>query len=159
MASDAKTDLRTIALVGFPLDLFARARQHNEALLREFAFLVDGGGDNTDIPRQLLDVVGRVRVRAAGLNAGALAMVETAMARGDETGDFEFVIPVSIAASTREFASLLDQVDAYCAAGDLLTLAAPPELRRFRDWYLGEITGQVEGRPPIAWCDYTGETG
>ncbi len=156
MAADAKADLRTIAFVGFPLDLFARGRQHNEALLREFAFIVDGGGDNTELPRQLLEVVERVRARAAGLNAGALAMVENALARGDETGNFEFVIPASIASSTREFASLLDQVDAYCAAGDLLTLAAPPDLRRFRDWYLGEIIGQVEGRAPIAWCDYTG---
>ena len=154
MPADAKTELHTIAIVGFPLEVFSSSRQHTEALLREFAFVVDGGGDNTDLPRQLLEVVERVRAQAAGLNAAAAGVVEAALARGDETVDFELIIPASFAAGAREFTVLLDQVDAYCMAGELLTLASPPEIRQFRRWYLGEIARQTEGRAPTAWRDY-----
>jgi hypothetical protein len=156
MPADAKTNVHTIALVGFPLDVFRSSRQHTEALLREFAFIVDGGGDNTDLPRQLLETVERVRARARGLNTAAASVVESAMARGDATVDFDFVIPATMAAGAREFLTLLDQVDVYCASGDLLTLATSPELRRFREWYLGEIAAQIEGRAPVAWRDFAG---
>ncbi len=146
--------MRTIALLGFPLDVFRRSRQHTEALLREFAFLVDGGGDNADLPRQLLDTVKRVRTRAAGLNTGAANVLESALARGDETIDFEIFVPLSIAKGANEFSGLLDRVDAYCEDGHLLTLATSPELQRFRHWYLGEITAQVDGCAPVAWSDF-----
>jgi hypothetical protein len=157
MTADAKTDLRTVAFRGFPLAIFMQSRQHTEALLREFAFVVDGGGDNTELPRQLLQTVERVRAQASGLNTGAERNIEEAIQRGDETVDFDLVVPARIAAGAREFAALLDQVDAYCRAGDLLSLASPPELRQFREWYLGEIAGQIiEGRAPTLWCDFAG---
>jgi hypothetical protein len=154
MPADAKTELRTVAFRGFPLPVFMQSRQHTEALLREFAFVVDGGGDNTEIPRQLLRTVERVRAQASGLNTGAERAIEEAFQRGDETVDFELIVPAGIASGAREFDALLDDVDAYCRAGDLLTLASSPELRRFRQWYVGEIAGQIEGRSPTAWRDF-----
>jgi hypothetical protein len=151
VAADPTTELRTVSLVGFPLDVFMRSRQHSEALLREFAFVVDGGGDNTELPRQLLTIVTRVRARAAGLNTGAERLIETAIARGESTVDFDLVIPARIAAGAREFETLLEEVDAYCRSGELLTLASTPELQLFRRWYLREIASQAEGRPPTPW--------
>jgi hypothetical protein len=154
MAADAKTDLRTVAFRGFPLAIFMQSRQHTEALLREFAFVVDGGGDNTELPRQLLQIVERVRASAAGLNTGAQRNIEEALQRGHETVDFELLVPARLAAGAREFDALLDQVDDYCRAGDLLSLASSQELRRFRQWYLSEIAGQIEGRAPTMWRDF-----
>ena len=152
--SSTPADLATVALRGFPLDVFSEARRHSEGVLREFAFIVDGGGDNTELPRRLLDIVNRVRARGAGLNTGAERAIESARDRGEKTVDFELLVPARMAAGATEFADLLDEVDKYCQSGELLTLATPPEIREFRRWYLHEMTRQLEGEPPTSWPEW-----
>ncbi|HTL85902.1 MAG TPA: hypothetical protein VL856_12010 [Acidimicrobiia bacterium] len=152
--SSTPSELGTVLLRGFPLDVFRDARRHSEGVLREFAFIVDGGGDNTELPRRLLDIVTRVRARSAGLNAGAERALEGARDRGDKSVDFELLVPLRMAAGATEFADLLDAVDEYCQSGQLLTLATPPEIRDFRRWYLHELAHQVEGEPPTSWPEW-----
>jgi hypothetical protein len=147
-------ELSTVVLRAFPLDVFREARNHSEGVLREFAFIVDGGGDNTELPRRLLDIVNRVRARGAGLNTGAERAIESARDRGDKSVDFELVVPVRMAAGATEFADLLDEVDKYCQSGELLTLATTPEIREFRRWYLHEMAHQLQGEPPTSWPEW-----
>ena len=152
--SSTPAELGTVVLRSFPLDVFSEARNHSEALLREFAFIVDGGGDNTELPRRLLDIVNRVRARGAGLNPGAERAIEGARDRGDKSVDFELVVPARMAAGAMEFAALLDEIDDYCQSGELLTLATPPEIREFRRWYLHEMARQADGDAPTSWPEW-----
>jgi hypothetical protein len=145
------SDVMTVAIRGFPLAVWERARRHTEALLREFAIIAEGGGDNAELPQRLLDVVDHVRIRAGGLNAQAERSIEEATARGDDDVDFDVRIPASLARGANGFSALIDEVDAYCRAGDLLTLATPPEVRAFQLWYIGEFARQVDGAAPRAW--------
>jgi hypothetical protein len=47
---------------------------------------------------------------------------------------------------------MLDEADEFCRQGKhLLTLATPPDLRRYRQWFLGEFVAQIGGRPPTPW--------
>jgi hypothetical protein len=147
-------ELVTVAIRRFPLDMHVASQQHGEALVREFAFIVDGGGDNAELPKRLLDVVHLVRTRAGGLNAHAERTIEDALARGDRDVDFDVVVPVSVARGAPEFAALLDEVDEYCRAGELLTLETPPAVRAFRSWYLGEFTRQLNGDAPMTWDEW-----
>jgi hypothetical protein len=149
--NEDQPDLIIVAIRGFPLAVWERARRHTEALLREFAIIADGGGDNAELPQRLLDILGHVRVRAGGLNAQAERSIEDATARGDTEVDFDVRVPASIARGARGFSALIDEVDAYCRAGDRLTLATPPEVRKFQLWYIGEFARQVEGAPPLSW--------
>jgi hypothetical protein len=146
-------DLITVEIRGFPLALWEVSRGHIEALLREFAFIADGGGDNAELPHRLLDIVENVRIRAGGLNAQAERSIEEATARGDADLDFDVLVPAGIARGAPRFAALLDEVDEYCRAGDLLTLATPPDVRAFQLWYIGEFARQVDGGAPLAWRD------
>jgi hypothetical protein len=152
--SSTPTDVTTILLRSFPLDVFRDARTHSEALLRELAFIVDGGGDNAELPRRLLDIVSRVRARGAGLNPGAERAIEGARDRGDKSVDVELRVPARIAAGATEFAALLDEIDEYCQSGELLTLATPPETREFRRWYLHEMAHQLDGEPATPWPEW-----
>jgi hypothetical protein len=147
-------ELRTVKMQGCPLDLLHRARQHGEALVRELAFIVDGGGDNTELPKRLLDVVERVRVRAGGLNTGAERAIDEALARGDESIDFEVVMPTALGRGAPAFAALLDEIDMYCRSGDLLTLETPADVRAFQRWYLDEMAHQLDGAPPTPWGEW-----
>jgi hypothetical protein len=153
MAAD-NVELRTVRMQGCPLALLHEARQHGEALLRELAFIVDGGGDNTELPKRLLHVVERVRVRAGGLNTGAERAIDEALARGDECIDFEVVMPIALGRGAPAFAALLDEIDAYCRSGDLLTLETPAEVRAFQRWYLDEMARQLDGAPPTPWDEW-----
>jgi hypothetical protein len=153
MTADS-VELRTVTMQGCPLELLHRARQHGEALVRELAFIVDGGGDNTELPKRLLDVVERVRVRAGGLNTGAERAIDEALARGAEYIDFEVVMPTALGRGAPAFAALLDEIDTYCRSGDLLTLETPADVRAFQRWYLDEMAHQLDGAPPTPWGEW-----
>jgi hypothetical protein len=155
MTGGAPTELKTVVIRGFPVRLYSEWQRHSEALLREFAFIVDGGGDKAELPKRLLQIVERVRARSAGLNTGAQRAIEDAMSEGAEAVDFELLVPEAFARGAPEFAVLLDEIDEYCRTGDLLTLAMTDELRDFRDWYLGELTRQIDGLPPMAWRQFS----
>ncbi len=69
--------------------------------------------------------------------------------------DLVFRVPPQAAEAATNLDAMLDEANTYCGAGThLLTLATPPDLVRFRKWYLGEFVGQLAGRPPIAWADH-----
>jgi hypothetical protein len=154
VTNPAKMELQTVAIRGFPVAVFLEARRHSEALLRELAFIVDGGGDNAELPRRLLDVVERVRARAAGMNTGAERAIEEAVVRKDASIDFDMLVPARLARGAPEFEVLLDEIDEYCRTGDLLTLATSPDVREFRRWYLHELTYQIEGGRPTPWSEW-----
>jgi hypothetical protein len=130
------------------------ARQHAEALLRELTIIVDGGRDNAELPQRLFNVIEAVQRAAGGLNTGAEREIEDAIKRGDDTIDFEMVMPRSFAGGAPHFARLLDDIDEFCRTGDLLTLETPPEVRRFQRWYLDELQRQLQGGEPIAWSEW-----
>jgi hypothetical protein len=147
-------DLGTVAIRGCPLRLFQEGRRHSEALLRELTIIVDGGGDNTELPKRFLRVVEQVQRRAAGLNTGAERAIEEAIARGDEEIDFDVVMPKSLGRGAPQFAALLDEIDEYCRGGDLLTLETPGEVRAFQRWYLDEMARQLDGAAPTSWHEW-----
>jgi hypothetical protein len=157
---DETIELGRVTFVGCPVRLLDQARQHAEALLREFAFIVNSGSETTELPRRLLHTVERVQKGAAGLNAGAERAIEEAIARGDKEIDFEVVMPTRLGRGAPQFAALLDEVDDYCRAGDLLTLETPVEVRAFQRWYLDEMTHQLDGARPTPWREWhdTGTT-
>jgi hypothetical protein len=50
--------------------------------------------------------------------------------------------------------NLLDETDAYCAAGvELLSLEPASEVVTIRKWLIGEIVRQAEGHPAVPWPD------
>ena len=143
--------LRTIVISDFPLQVFDRARQHSEALLREFAFIAESGRDEVHVPRRLLELVAALNQRYATMNTVADEQIEAALDRGDESIDFELRVPDEARQAALELGAMLDEADEYCRRGDLLTLATPADLRGFRVWYLQQVIDQVEGLPPTSW--------
>jgi hypothetical protein len=46
---------------------------------------------------------------------------------------------------------MLDETDAFCRDGTLLTLAPAEDVVAFRRWYLTQVIEQLEGRPAQPW--------
>jgi hypothetical protein len=142
-------------LVGFPVSLGIRARQHSEALLREFAIIAMGGGERADIPKRLLEIAAESDERYAITTRATHDVVDLAAANGKECIDFELELPERIAADTSETVNVLLEVDHYCSRGELLTLNPPPDIKLFWMWFLGELVRQINGMQPTSWPEFS----
>ena len=61
-------------------------------------------------------------------------------------------MPQDVAQACVDLLAILDELDAFCRHGDLLTLMAPTEVVAYREWLLGEFVRQLrDGLPPHPW--------
>jgi hypothetical protein len=143
--------VQRIALLGFPVALGLRARQHREALLREFAIIAMGGGERADVPKRLLDIAAESDERYGSLNPEADDAVDLAVANRVPAIDLELSFPERIGADTAETVNVLLEVDEYCRTGDLLTTVPDEAIKLFWIWFLGEFVRQINGVRPTPW--------
>jgi hypothetical protein len=149
-----EADLVEVRLLRFPLQLWARAREHHDELMREFALLaLSSEPVRDDVPvrlQALIDALGR---RYGPAVEASNAERDQAWSRGDTTCDLVYQVPRSARHACLQLSALLDEADRFCRAGDkLLTLAAPPDVLAFRRWYLDEFVRQIDGRDPTPWA-------
>lgn len=146
MSSD---DLRVVRLLGFPVGVYMRASEHSDELMREFALIREDGSDQ--IPARLLALVEELRGRFGAFTAGPTDAIQEASVRGDATIDLRYEVPAAAGDAAVQLGRLFDEADAFCRAGDLLTLATDAEGLAFRDWFLDEFVRQIDGLPARPW--------
>lgn len=144
------TTFRDVQLRGFPVQVHARAEERHEELLREFSHIANARSD-AHIPQRLLALVAQARSRYGGLTGPARAAILTARDAGTAAIDVSYRVPVDAAEAAQRFLDGLEEADEFCRSGDLLTLAATPELVRFRRWFFGEFLRQLHGEAPTPW--------
>lgn len=138
--------------MALPLPVAAKAQQHFDELLREFA-LMQGSDDEQHVPRRLLEIVDRLTKQFAGVNDDARARLDAAIASGHPViDDHVLELPPEAGPASSALGDVLDEADEYCRQGKhLLTLATPPDCLAYRRWYLSEVIGQLEGAAPTPW--------
>jgi anti-anti-sigma factor len=150
-----------LELLNFPVDRFQRARQHAAAVQRELDVLrVDGDRDGR-VPRRSDEIVADLDTRFTGYRA-TMDTLDSLVAQGADHADVMIPVlgePEERAAAIQALADLLDEVDAYCEAGDqLLTIVTPPDLREFRTWLFAQVIGQLRGAAPAPWAADPGQS-
>jgi len=160
MSEFSPDDLVAVRLLRIPVKVYAQTQEHGDALMREFALISQQlkEHESDHVPRRLVDLVDELNASYSQLSAEQEKILADAIASGDdEIAELVYHLPPQVGPAAQHLGDLMDEADRYCAAGQhLLTLATPPEAKRFRDWYLGEFIRQLEGQPPIAWPDYEG---
>lgn len=131
--------------------MWEEASQHTEELLREFALVEIGAGQGDTTPGRLLELVADLQQRYQGVSEEPVRQRQAALAAGRRQVDVEYRVPPHVAQACRSLRAMLEESDAYCRSGELMTLPAPPEQQSFRDWYLGEFVRQVAGEDPVPW--------
>ncbi len=149
--------MTAVRLLEFPLAVYCRSLEHNTELMREFSLIAlgqrDGGG--ATVPARLLAIVDALTRDYAGVTDATDARRDEALESGAASIDLTYDVPPSAAEACRALRAIFDEADEFCAAGGaLLTLAAPPEARRFRDWYFDEFIAQLAGAEPTPWSAY-----
>jgi hypothetical protein len=152
--STGDEDLVDVHLVGLPMALYVRTRDHGADLMREFELLQLSDHAVHDVPGRLVSLAAELTEQFGAFTAAADAALFDAEARGAREIDLVYRVPPSAAEGARRLGALLDEADDYCRAGnELLTLAATPEMVAFRHWFLGEFVAQAAGCPPTPWPD------
>lgn len=144
---------RPIAVLGVPVKLYVATQQHNDELLKEFAFIGANGASPEGVPARLVTLAQMVRETFAAPAAESRSQVEAALARGDEVVDLVLSIPPAAAPFAEQLYDHLEEAEAYSESGKLLTLASSPEVRRFRAWFLEQCLTQLKGGAPSPWED------
>ena len=73
------------------------------------------------------------------------ALVEAALESGGRPVDLVYEVPQDINEACKRLLDLLDEADDYCLAGEhLVTLASPPAVRAYREWFLREFIEQSD---------------
>jgi hypothetical protein len=145
----------TVTLLNFPLQVYAQARQHQDELLREFALMAirpPQSRSGHEVPAGLLALIERLGRRYGGTADRTDELRDAAVARGETSIDLAYTVPRSVGPAMQELHDLLEQADAFCQQEQLLTLAATPVERRFREWFLAEFASQAAGAEPSAWA-------
>jgi Histidine kinase-like ATPase domain len=145
-------ELITLQWLGLPIGKLDRTAEHYDAVLREFRLVLERQ------PEARAAVPGRLLALMDDLTnfEPLISNVERDMERGRraelEQVDVTMELPRAIGPLALRLDHLLDESDAYCAAGvELLSLEPPSEVVAVRKWLIGEVARQAEGHPPVAW--------
>lgn len=147
-------DQVTVTLLNFPLQVFAEARQHHDELLREFALLAmrpPEGRAGRAVPQALLDLIDSLGRRYGGVGDRADTARDDAVARGETSMNLSYRVPASVGPAMRELNRLMQAADEFCRDEHLLTLAATPVERRFREWFTEQFIRQAAHEQPTPW--------
>jgi hypothetical protein len=132
-------------LADVPAALFIESQNHQHDLIRELA-LIDIGARSaaTDpsLPRQVTRLIDDILTEYADVRSETRDQALSAMARGDEVFTMSVPVRPRMVDALRRWLQLIESADRFSDQGLLLTLAARPEIRSLRRWY-------VEA---IAWC-------
>jgi hypothetical protein len=155
--TDSSLELVDVQILRIPVPIWAHTQEHIDELLREFtliaARLKESG--SVEVPVRLLALIEEVTQEYGGLNTDQENRLAEAASAGVAEIDLVYQIPRAGAVASMRLRDILDEADAYCQAGThLLTLATPPELVRFRCWFLDEFINQLDGHAPTPYPDY-----
>lgn len=147
---DGRLEVRVLQ---FPLDVYQRSTEAFEGLRREFVLVAMRTPEAQEVPARLLQLVDALSEEYQGINDEADAIRDAAIERGETVVDeLVYRMPPEVAQACIALNGMIDEADEFCRQGEvLLSLASPPEAVAFRRWYLGEITAQLRGEPPVPW--------
>jgi hypothetical protein len=155
--------VRDVHLIGLPVVLFLRTREHHDELVREFTLMairesvteLAKPGARTVLParlRELIDILGR---RFEASTSRADIDFQVAVERGDTTVDLTYQVRADLAAElvteVTSRTALMDDADEFCRQERLLTLPRDAGMVAFTTWYNREFLRQLDGLPPTPW--------
>lgn len=159
MTGVGQPELRTVELRQLPVDVWVQAKQHNDELVREFTLMTTATAHQQPaephVPARLITLIDALRQAYGGGADERDARLFAAHEAGVVEVDVVLELPPAAADGVTALGALLDEADEYCRQGQhLLTLATPPEIVRFRRWYLAEVATQLRGAAPTPWPAY-----
>jgi PAS domain S-box-containing protein len=156
----AAGDCRDVVLASMPATLWLAARQHHDALIREFVLHQEGHEGPLDlagadaarvlVTSAVLDAV--ERAQATGTAAPALpAGHPTPLPWVPRQLDLSISVPPDAGATFAALQDVLDAAERLAVDGKLLIRPGLPEIIAVRDWACEQVIAQLAGSSPAPW--------
>jgi hypothetical protein len=152
----------SVRFLGVPVQLYLALQQHNDAMLRELAFLTAAGNtpEAAELAQRLRSIVRAEHTEVAESRARMRDQVLTALERGETVVDLEDISEPLTADASMHYVDLLDEVDALCREGKLVLVASSPDVQRLRRWFATEMRDQtLHGAAPTPFDGATTRIG
>jgi anti-anti-sigma factor len=144
-------ELLVVELRDLPLALATRSNEHHATLMRELA-LVDAADDTSTSHGRLLALSSQLQRKYSRLGEAQRDRAQAVAASGGSSVDLRYEVPRELADDVAQLAALLDEVDEFCRAGELVSLVTSPDLVEYRRWVFGEFVSQLrDAAPPTPW--------
>ena len=143
-----------VHLLGLPVQARVRFTQHLQELTRELSLIRIGTRHRADptLPLRLLRIAAEMDTTYAAFRAAPDAVLEAALAAGDDYCDVTYTVPARAVAFVQGLGQVLEEADAFCRAEQhLLSLPASEEVVAYRHWFVGESVRQMAGEEPRPW--------
>lgn len=140
-----------VVVDGVPARLFLESQDHQQDLIREFVLIQFGHRfdvTTTEVPQRLARLIADIHSHYADVRGATRQQALEALDRGQEIVSMAVPVLPGMAGALRQWLELLEQADRWCQEGTMLTLAAPPEVRRLRRWYAGELLRLLPAEAP-----------
>lgn len=139
---------RRISVADVPVDLFLAMVEHHEEMLRELSLIDIGVADEPVVSQEVIrvrELLPPLRARFGMTRGTVLERVHRARLQQRSTVDVDVEMPVSteLADSVEATLEALEKADERCRDGELLTLAATPEVAALRRRVATEIAKQL----------------
>jgi hypothetical protein len=141
--------LHRVELRGIPTDVWDSARRWFQGLMREFDVIGTTAGDDT-VPARLITFVNEARERFSRFGRSD-AELDRALEAGTPHLDVQLELPAAAKEAALDLWQLIEEAESYCRSGQLLSVVPDGDVRQFTEWYLHEITRQIDGLDPIPW--------
>ncbi|HVW79509.1 MAG TPA: ATP-binding protein [Mycobacteriales bacterium] len=142
--------------LGFvPTELLVAAKAHIDNIVRELELIRAGADAEIGLPSKTVDMLLRATERFSEARNEIKRQAVDAARRGDAFTDLTLHLPVSAANAGLHYLMALDEADRQARAARLLTVAATPSHRVFREWYVRALAEQLvaashnQPRPPL----------
>lgn len=138
-----------VNLEGVPAALFIQSQNHQHDLLRECALMDIGNRwrlTDSGLPHKVADMIAEILRDYAEVRSTTRRQALDALAEGHDTVTLSVPVRPGIVEALHRWLELVETADQYCNQGTLLTLAAPPEVRALRRWYVRAIEQQLTSR-------------
>jgi len=158
---DPSRDGHEVMLLAMPATLWLSARQHHDALMREFVLyraahdsepldLAEADAARAIISTAVVDAV--ERAQAAGTAEPALpAGHPSPLPWVPKHLDLRITVAADAAARFAVLQDVFDTAERLSVEGELLLRPALPEITAVRDWACEQVIAQLAGNPPSPW--------
>ena len=138
-----------VVLPDVPVRLFLESQDHQHDLIRELQLIhlgqrFDVGTD--DVSRELAELIAEILSRYRDVRTATRDQALAALDRGDERVTLSVPVREGMAEALQRWLELLEQADRLCREGELLQLAARPEIRGLRHWYVERLVAALTDR-------------
>lgn len=143
-------DLVHVVLIDVPVKLMNYYRVRFRDLRREMT-LVALSGEEEGTAAHRLHETAQLLERFRHVGDASNQRINKAVAEGKDRATLDYDLPRVMITAIDEMGQALQAADEFCRERRMLTLAAGPQEKAVRSWYIGQIIEQADGDPPTPW--------